>query len=125
MSLPCHLIYCSHLNGLREILCAYDKNDTLSLEKMDINILINDFLHILADHKTDDEFEYIYTALGGSCDVTKCNMLKRNVNRANVSCNDNSTHTLMRASHCQILDKIHTFYRHCYDLGCKLSSYQR
>eukprot|EP01084_Bolivina_argentea_P203785 347986_1 len=31
----------------------------------------------------------------------------------------------MRASHCQILDKIHTFYRHCYDLGCKLSSYQR
>ena len=91
-------------------------------ELVDINIdkYLNDFLHLIDAHSTDDEFETIYNAFGGVCDLQKCDAFKRN--RRDRQSVNNSVNI---AVNIQILDKIHCHYSHCFDIGYKLNKKER
>eukprot|EP01084_Bolivina_argentea_P301536 520241_1 len=115
---------CIQLDQLIELMQQY-KNGSMALIDIDsINTLkiLNWFLHLLQSHNNnDEEFEYIAN-LFGSCNICKCTIFHRN-------CRDKFkiTHQQIHVakSNIRILDKIHCFYMHCYDIGNRLSSVDR
>eukprot|EP01084_Bolivina_argentea_P227633 384453_1 len=79
-----------------------------------VNILLNDYLFLLQNHNTNNDIEFIYNELGGICNSKQCKTFRRhyrNVNNVN-----------WRQ---QIIDKIHCFYRHTFDIGYMLNTEQR
>eukprot|EP01084_Bolivina_argentea_P281849 482333_1 len=70
--------------------------------------LLNDYLHLMEQHNSDEEFEYIFNRLG-FCDIAKCNIFRRRGNRNG----DNICYSYL-------LDKIHCHYHHCFDTGNRL-----
>ena len=113
--------------------------------------LLNDFNHLLKYYDNDDDFEYIYNNLIGAickeCDINQCLMVQRNYrNRINLANDfhidkrndmyfqrnnvvdsdypeedeneDNSKEINIQ----QILDKIHCYYYHSYQMGFRLNT---
>eukprot|EP01084_Bolivina_argentea_P173233 300044_1 len=79
---------------------------------------LNDFLHLLYIHPSDDQFQYIFDSLGGFCNAMQCDMFQmRNI----MQISNNDFNTVQR----QIFSKIHCHYRHCYDIGFRLSATDR
>eukprot|EP01084_Bolivina_argentea_P019058 35456_1 len=87
-------------------------------DDMNICQLLDDYLYLQQYHNTDNEFEYIYYQLGGFCDIQTCDVFKRNHNNSN-------TFTGYDTSRYQILDKIHCFYCHTFDIGLRLTQQER
>eukprot|EP01083_Nonionella_stella_P263295 894547_1 len=93
--------------------------------------VLNDFNHLLSKHS--DQFEYIYNALikrvynNKPCMLEQCQFMQRNQrDRKFVQCssalylNDNGFDIVSQ----QILDRIHCFYFHSFDVGYKLTKCQ-
>eukprot|EP01084_Bolivina_argentea_P293720 505228_1 len=79
--------------------------------------ILNDYLHLLEYHDSDQYFDLIYQLLQ-PCHMIQCRILKHfygkrnNVNRGN--------------DHClQIVNKIHCYYHHTIDVGLRFSSKDR
>ena len=51
-------------------------NDDM-IENIHIGLTMDDYLHLLHCHDTDEEFEYIFNKLP-DCDISKCNGYRRN-----------------------------------------------
>eukprot|EP01084_Bolivina_argentea_P123903 219562_1 len=116
----CYLASCQCLHSLIEIMngykqCINGKYKQIFDDNMNVNNVLNSFLHLMQMHShTDEEFEMI-SNLFGKCNINNCNIFKR---RGNPKLqNDNPQH----ACRYQILDKIHCFYIHSFDIGYKLT----
>eukprot|EP01084_Bolivina_argentea_P200249 342451_1 len=90
-------------------LFAAEKHD---IDEINIKLILEDYLYLLHNYHSHDNFEYTYNKLGGFCDKLHCNKFKRNTR--NRSCNDFESTPNYRI---QIMDKIHCYYRHCFDCG--------
>eukprot|EP01083_Nonionella_stella_P241855 844151_1 len=116
-----HITECKYLTMLKQTLSSDETNEEDELQMFD------SYCHLLRDHPTDLDYEYIYKTLGGRCDVETCNMFARNYRNRSVHSGDkplNARDETKRTSQ-QIRDKIHCCFRHCYDFAFRLSSKQR
>eukprot|EP01084_Bolivina_argentea_P281968 482552_1 len=118
----------THQNNLRRqqflnTLHRYNQN-TFNVDDVDINFIFQVFVFLMNKHNTDEEFEVIFNALGGFCDVNNCKAFQRNYrNRCNL--NINHYNDKYKQSTYQILDKIHCYYMHTFDLGYRLHQEER
>eukprot|EP01084_Bolivina_argentea_P049301 90688_1 len=92
---------CKHLDYFAEIMNKH--NYVQYMKQINITQVLDSFLHLIHQHDSDEEFEFICNKLGHCC-LKKCIIHKRH--------NDTV---------CQILDKMHCYYHHCYDLGHRLT----
>eukprot|EP01084_Bolivina_argentea_P052975 97253_1 len=93
-----------------------------STDDVDIHLIVNDFLSLLQKHNEDDEFEYIYQAFGGVCGIQKCQSFRRNYrNRIDVTIKAVHNITVIHSVKMQILDRIHCFYQHSFDIGYRMN----
>eukprot|EP01084_Bolivina_argentea_P113517 202281_1 len=139
----CPLSKCVYLQRLRNILQAYHIFSS-DQAKNNINInnifpksynntnLLNDYNHLLFRHSSDDEFECIYNILISTindeiCPISSCLLMRRNYrNRSTL----NNQHMKLQQLYCenddkdivkqQLLDRIHSYYFHTFDIGFKL-----
>ena len=97
--------------------------------------LLNDFNHCLKYHDSDEDFEFCYNNLISlickECDINQCLMIKRNYrNRINLGTSQNIDKRTdiyfgddyKEINIQQILDKIHCFYYHSYQMGFRLNA---
>eukprot|EP01084_Bolivina_argentea_P175370 303706_1 len=108
---------CISVRRLRNVLCKYSPQQN---QIVDIQQILNDFIHLIRNHNDDKSFEAIYVMLGAFCDHQKCHMLQRLYSKKLLSNVDTMTNVNQ-----QIMDKIHCYYKHCYDFGCRLTSKER
>eukprot|EP01083_Nonionella_stella_P135229 411354_1 len=119
---------CQFLQQLQVQLQQYDKEGTV--HHHNIQSVLDNFGHLMQKHNHGedhlaDEFHHIYDALGGCCDIKTCARFSRHQTyRDNHSKASNKTLQAIydvdddiEVTHKQIIDKIHCFYRHCYDIG--------
>eukprot|EP01084_Bolivina_argentea_P261345 441594_1 len=115
---------CISVMRLIQILTEYNqaiKCEFQADEQAILNI-INDFIHSMYFHNDDEQFEFIVNKLG-YCDMIKCQMLKRNHGAGDLKVTDNtSIHDTVYMS---ILDKIHCYFMHCFDIGNRLMSKEK
>eukprot|EP01084_Bolivina_argentea_P145625 255209_1 len=71
--------------------------------------VLNNYLHLLNVHDTDQEFELIANILR-YCDISTCESFRRNRIQF---CGDDEKYS-------GYLDKIHCYFQHCYDIGDRL-----
>eukprot|EP01084_Bolivina_argentea_P176546 305484_1 len=100
-----------------KIMQNYDGNIENKSEYYDSSLL-SDFLHLLDKCSNDRQFEVIANKMG-HCDVLKCTIAKRHY-RDRKSNNFFTKQDEKQRAICQIYDKIHCFYYHCYDIGYRL-----
>eukprot|EP01084_Bolivina_argentea_P311637 539460_1 len=109
---------CQHLLFIKRTLHASD-------EKLDIGSTLNSFHHLLLEHDSDEEFEEIYHILG-ECNLLKCNKFRRNYReRAKEQKSKNETQAIEASYIDDIVDKIHCYFQHGYDIGFRLDSNER
>eukprot|EP01083_Nonionella_stella_P135289 411562_1 len=93
--------------------------------QLDIHDVLNDFLYLLEHHNDEYSFQRLYELFGGFCDINHCAAFQRNYrNRANehwdvtnpLYANIDSTDIVKQ----QIMDRIHCYYRHSFDMGYRL-----
>eukprot|EP01084_Bolivina_argentea_P178799 309044_1 len=82
--------------------------------------ILNIFLHLM--HKHDHQFEIIFNRLD-FCDIETCDFFKRNYrNKEKQNIILSNFYDEKRILYYQILDKVHCYHQHCFDIGNKLSS---
>eukprot|EP01083_Nonionella_stella_P134713 409815_1 len=127
---------CNALDELSLVMSDYlNMSDTCTdLDKIDIDLVLNNFLHLLYQHDEDDDFESIYNKISSpdnKCDLLHCHVFARNNRNRNMnkSLSELSetfgTMDSMQMVRRQILDKIHCHYAHCYDIGYRLTTKEK
>eukprot|EP01084_Bolivina_argentea_P040060 74028_1 len=123
-NVPCNAnVDCSHLISLEILMQTY--HEDTNTENIGIDTL-DDFLHLINEH--DSYFEAIYNRLGGFCDIKQCKIFCRNkrarFNDAELSKlyfdNDINEIDIRSIVAKQVLDKIHCYYQHSYDVAFRL-----
>eukprot|EP01084_Bolivina_argentea_P000095 172_1 len=116
------IAHCCHLQNLMKIICKYHENQLdYIMDNAKIRETLNDYAHLIMQHDTDEEFEFIANQFG-ICDLEKCPIFKRNNrNRDSLGENDRVQLQHKHLARNQILDKIHCYFAHCYDIGNRLS----
>eukprot|EP01083_Nonionella_stella_P228106 808683_1 len=123
---------CEYLQQLQVQMKQYDNEDTIDHDN--IQSILDNFGHLMLRHNHHeydlaDEFESIYNILGGYCDIQTCTRFKRHqvYRERDHKCSQNTLKDIYNVdddtevTHKQIVDKIHCFYRHCYDIGNRLT----
>ena len=115
------VIDCPYYHRLIGFISKYNQNISFYHDSSTLRVILDDYLHLLHQHGTDEEFEQIANNLG-ECKLFKCQMFERNYHRKSEQDNllDNMDIVLM-----QIMDKIHCCFQHCYDLGMRFTKKQR
>eukprot|EP01084_Bolivina_argentea_P302278 521744_1 len=103
------LFDCDHFNNLHPVMTKYNYDS--KLDSVDIEIVLNDYLHLMYFH--DHQHEQIFSSFQQECDLTKCVVFKRN----NKPRDKNENNINFRQ---QILDKIHCYLHHAYDTGYRM-----
>eukprot|EP01083_Nonionella_stella_P035741 97483_1 len=85
-------------------------------------VILNDYLHLMDQHDDDTDFEYIFNALG-ICHIAECKAFKRRYRRRLQS--DNTQYDGDECKDECIIDKIHCYFLHSYDMGHRLSASNR
>eukprot|EP01083_Nonionella_stella_P242548 845975_1 len=117
------LINCVQLQRLKQILHQYQHKEFNEFIKHDIVSILNDFLYLLQFGDNENNFEYIYNYLSDGdamCSASECNILCRNFRDRK-----KQTNVIFDNAATQILDKIHSFYFHSFDIGYRLTSKER
>eukprot|EP01084_Bolivina_argentea_P264337 447738_1 len=107
---PC---YVSLVNTMK-IYNEYNSQHTIMNQDMfdEFNILdiLNNYLHLMQHHNSDDAFEIITESLS-TCNIKACYSIRRSYrHRRKFDDNESSQHNI--SVNCQILDKIHCYYMH-------------
>eukprot|EP01084_Bolivina_argentea_P170686 295782_1 len=122
----CEISNCLCLQQFSETMKKY--NNSFGNQNINILSVLNNFLHLLENHNDDDQFEIISDMLP-KCNCTetaKCAAFQRNYRNRVKLTDDNKKrdsiykHNSQNVLTCQILDKIHCYYMHSYDIGIKL-----
>eukprot|EP01084_Bolivina_argentea_P197595 338587_1 len=77
-------------------------------------ILLNDYLHLLEYHDSDEEFWLIYNTLGPNCQLRNCISFQRNYRQIRDSLRKLQAQDRIIQ---QLFDKIHCYYYHSFDIG--------
>eukprot|EP01084_Bolivina_argentea_P105210 188343_1 len=116
------------IQRIKSVMGSYGESDSFNIDKIDIKLLLNDFLYLLNNYNNDDQFECIYNTLCCVCNIKNCKIFRRNYRNRN---NDKFIRTIYPiygtydTVKVQILDKIHCFYSHTFDIGFRLSQKDR
>eukprot|EP01083_Nonionella_stella_P230714 815279_1 len=81
-------------------------------DEIDIKQILNGYLYVIDKYKDAHYFEAIARELG-VCDASKCKIFDRHYRDRNTNAVDDARR--------QIIDTIHCYYQHCYDIGNRLS----
>eukprot|EP01084_Bolivina_argentea_P263425 445869_1 len=138
------IVYCSHLKRICAVLKEYNtfitqyaktKHNAHLCINCSFTELLNDFVHVLFEHNTSNDFENIYTILntdcnnGLVCDPSSCVMMTRNYRNRLFTHENNDelywTDNAMDIVKQQLIDKIHCYYIHSFDIGFKISKIDR
>eukprot|EP01084_Bolivina_argentea_P052682 96770_1 len=113
----------SAVKALKSILMRYEANAIDTVDNVDMVKILDAFLFLLQFHNSDDEFEYICAELSLNCCLNQCKILQFNYRkRYNCSIHGaNPTETARK----MILNKIHCYYNHTFDMGYRLNSNER
>eukprot|EP01084_Bolivina_argentea_P181735 313829_1 len=114
---------CNHIKNLSIMMRKYTSGN-LNIESVNIDKVLDDYLHLFSHHKNDDAFEYVYNLFGGFCDAKKCGIVSAKCKRKidEIKLNSISVDTIVKK---QIFDKIHCHYQHAYDIGFKLTKREK
>eukprot|EP01084_Bolivina_argentea_P043308 79797_1 len=82
--------------------------------------LHNNFNHYLFIHPTDDDIDYMHSRLN-QCDITHCKCIQRYYKQRPTS----RTESKQSQEESNILDKIHCYFYHCYDIGIRLNAKEK
>eukprot|EP01084_Bolivina_argentea_P302159 521507_1 len=118
------LFECENFKQISPILKGWNHYnvDNDKYEK-DIYDILNNFHHLICFHDNDTEFELIHKQTM-KCNINKCMIFRRNYRdrletrndiekrKMHYNTNDNNAKSIY-----QILDKIHCYYHHSYDIG--------
>eukprot|EP01083_Nonionella_stella_P067261 177764_1 len=108
---------CDHLKRLVVVMNEYNKNNILTVK---INHIINYYLHIMHEHVSDLEFEFVVKAFA-FCDIETCEMFARN-HRIRTNEEPPIVNAHLNDIVCaQIMNKMHCYFLHSYDIGNRLS----
>eukprot|EP01084_Bolivina_argentea_P155676 271289_1 len=94
---------------------SFDTFAELIQETSDVKSMVNCFLHLFHHHQDNESFEYIGKMFGGYCDASKCARFNRHYR-------NRSKEILVPDFVQQIIDKLHCYYLHSYDLGMMLNT---
>eukprot|EP01083_Nonionella_stella_P008484 24492_1 len=114
---------CDHFKALLIVMNDYEETNHSYLELIDIDDVINNYIHLIHQHDDDESFDYIHNKLNApTCDILQCHLFMRNHrnrNKTNLSnlYHSNDEHIIIRK---QILDKIHCHFTHSFDIGHRL-----
>eukprot|EP01084_Bolivina_argentea_P022422 41671_1 len=114
---------CQTLHTFVNIMKEYNENQlqiTKNMDNAQLTSTLDHYLHLIHQHNQDEQFEAIYNQLG-FCDVTKCAIFMRN-NRNRMIINEinDAQYTKCNVIY-DIIDKMHCYFQHCYDIGNQLS----
>eukprot|EP01084_Bolivina_argentea_P170500 295437_1 len=111
---------CEYLDMLITILNKYN---SFNIDGIDMLMTINCYIHLLCNkHDNDNDFDFIFNKMKLSThDIRQCDAYKRNTRDR--SCT-NENYIKLNAS-IQILDKIHCYFIHSYDIGQRLTINER
>eukprot|EP01084_Bolivina_argentea_P007336 13781_1 len=116
---------CDCLKDLNNIMGQYDDSkDNYDHIRKEYNLIqiVDIYQHLLSKHDKDTDFEYIYNTLP-KCTAKNCDKVKRNYrNRNDKYLRDYKGDD---APMIQILDKIHCYYKHTYQMGYRLTLKER
>eukprot|EP01083_Nonionella_stella_P150735 480661_1 len=104
---------------IKNVLHSYNgRND---IGNVDIHTILNDFLDLLQNSNNSREaFEWICNELKGVCDVEDCIIFKRHYRDRQREQTDDLYSASEDAFKYQMLDKMHCFCRHSFDIGYKV-----
>eukprot|EP01084_Bolivina_argentea_P268723 456530_1 len=126
-----NLSKCHHFNRLHFIMQKYNQAlippaEIIQEYRNTINIIeiVDDFIHLIHQHDTDNHFELISSRFG-RCDISKCNIFRRHhISRNKVAHKSNEFDT-EEFPWIQIMDRIHCFFQHTFDMGFKVTAKDR
>eukprot|EP01083_Nonionella_stella_P223839 797301_1 len=108
---------CDHLKRLLVVMYEYNKNSILTVK---INHIINDYLHIMHEHVSDLEFEFVVNGFE-FCDIEQCKTFARN-HRIRTNEEPPIVNAHLNDIVCaQIMNKMHCYFLHSYDIGNRLT----
>eukprot|EP01083_Nonionella_stella_P007022 20318_1 len=89
--------------------------------------LLNDYFHVIVNHKHpyesyDNLYEQITSCIGTSCDIALCKCFER-IETDAIKCTDHDTHTYKtdkEGGTLHILDQMHCYFLHSYDVAMAL-----
>eukprot|EP01084_Bolivina_argentea_P295340 508428_1 len=110
----------SNCHHLPEFLSMIQKCNNITTNTKENTIkLLNHYLHFLDAHNDGESFEIISNKLS-ICNISNCNAIKRNYR------NRNDRNNLLNIStEQQIIDKIHCYISHSYDIGYRMRESDR
>ena len=106
------------------MLKQYDGTLTnINYNYINITTILNDFNHLLSEHKSQKDFEYICNSFS-LCNIDKFNIMKRYYINRKLYINNNNTKNNNQSQYRdilyqQIIDRIHCHFMHSYDFGYK------
>eukprot|EP01084_Bolivina_argentea_P123697 219197_1 len=116
---------CTHLQRLVQLVAKTNCSNIYDENAYHLIMLLNDYHHILAQHDTDEEFEFIVNAFG-DCNIFKCQRFRRNyrdryeTKENNINNKQNNISSLNIYD--EIIDKIHCYFLHTYNMCYRLSN---
>eukprot|EP01084_Bolivina_argentea_P236877 398238_1 len=117
---PCYTQLCVNINQYN---ATNTSTSQYNIDQKMLSQIINDYIHVLHFHDSDEEFEFIVNQFK-PCDISKCKIFKRNYRdrfQLKNTYNMNSIINFNDITYREIMDKIHTCFQHCYDIGHRLS----
>eukprot|EP01084_Bolivina_argentea_P297522 512585_1 len=114
----CSINCCQYLYDLHNILTQCSNNSNNEANSFFMVSVLNHFHHILFSHHSDSDFKFIYDKFG-ACNMFHCEFMRRNYRARDNECKleNNVYSTLFQ----QIIDKIHCYIMHSYDLGHRVT----
>eukprot|EP01084_Bolivina_argentea_P016469 30823_1 len=120
------VLKCSQLDTIIIAMKQYDhKKIKYRNNEFNVELLLNNYLHFIHCHNKDEDFEFIVNKLS-SCDINNCTIFTRN-NRNRFTTDtvdyddDIDIHYPTEVLYCDIMDKIHCYFHHCFDIGNRLT----
>eukprot|EP01084_Bolivina_argentea_P010940 20427_1 len=106
----------------------YSSSENELAEQYPIEVVVNDFTYLLNNFTNDDyKFENIYDYLGGECNINRCQLFRRNYRNRENTIQHNHEKLITLKDECveQIMDKIHCFWMHSFDMGNRLTAKEK
>eukprot|EP01083_Nonionella_stella_P040144 109113_1 len=124
-SKPCGGIeHCLHLSRFTETMQKYNeyhlqmKGTMKIIDGIDISETTDDFIHLIHKHDNGEAFEFILSKLP-QCNIKICRGFRNYRDRTKC---DNTKHDC--GINLGILDKIHCYFAHSYDIGHRLNTHE-
>eukprot|EP01083_Nonionella_stella_P087450 243317_1 len=119
---------CDSLRRLSDVMELYSQYNNEQKKTFDFDVfdaintaqILDDYIHLLHHHDDDVQFQFIFKTLP-QCNMAKCTGLRRN--HRNRCQSKSNTHE--STINLEILDKIHCYFIHSYDVGYRLTADER